>query len=61
MSDWIEWKGGKCPVEYFVNVEIKQRRGNISFENKAYVFDWQHRLNSSELDIIAYRIIEDGK
>lgn len=51
---WIEWKGGECPVENYVNIEVKYRNSDYGFYNS-----WMH--TGSKYDIIAYRIIPEAK
>jgi len=62
MSDWIEWKGGPSPVTDDQVVEVRYRGGEIvcdNYYNKDYF--WEHRLSSSDADILAYRIVEEGE
>ena len=54
MSDWIEWKGGECPVDGEATVEIKCEYGDTCIDI-AKKFDWKH-LNV-ETDIVAYRVV----
>ena len=56
-SDWIEWGGGKCPVQLIETVEVKFRVGAIS-KGKAgeWVLCWNH--HGDDCDIIAYRIVK---
>lgn len=59
-EDWIEWHGGKCPVDSDAIVEVKYRKPNpCQFNNdRAGDFDWAHAGSSS--DIIAYRLQQHG-
>lgn len=58
---WIEWGGGKCPIENGVLVDVKLRNGRTEYAQKAhfaggyasYPF-W--RSDNSGGDIIAYRL-----
>lgn len=50
-NQWIEHKGGECPVEPDVFVKVKFRE-MLSDEGKANIFNWEH-LDDEE-DIIAY-------
>lgn len=54
-SDWIEWKGGDCPVDLNAEVATKLRDGEW-FVTRAGRMDWRHLNDDS--DIIAYRIVE---
>lgn len=47
---WIEWEGGKCPVEGHVFVDIKLHDGNLYIKTKAHVWSW------NDSHIIAYRL-----
>ena len=50
MSDWIEWKGGECPVPGEALVEIKVRGGEgLRVVNVAGAFDWSIA--------VAYRVV----
>lgn len=55
-KEWIEWKGGDCPVDDEQRVEVKLRNGSLR-EEHAHYFIWDHWESSG--DIIAYRIIKD--
>jgi hypothetical protein len=59
---WIEWNGGKCPVEPDTRVEIKLRRG-MRGPGEAKCYQWAHfatgaNLYSADFDIIAYRVVK---
>ena len=54
---WIEWNGGTRPVSSSVIVEPKLRTGKVIPPDMAVYWDWGHC--SSDLDIIAYRIIPE--
>jgi len=54
VTDWIEWKGGECPVTEHEWVDVRRRNG---FERRILVsrgWDWRHSGRGD--DIIAYRI-----
>lgn len=53
---WMDWHGGKCPVDSDAIVEVKYRNTNPRQYNndRAGDFDWAHAGSSS--DIIAYRL-----
>jgi len=56
-GEWIEWKGGECPVDASTVVEIKWRFGATNTDN-ADCYDWVISDKENKLgDIIAYRII----
>lgn len=57
---WIEWGGGRRPVDEEAFVEVKFKDGEYRLALEAWEFDWNHYGNNS--DIIAYRVIEnDGR
>lgn len=53
-AGWIEWSGGRCPVEAETLVEVKWADGDLII-NKARVFGWNH-FQVPE-DIVAYRVV----
>lgn len=55
-DDWIEWHGGKCPVDSDAIVEVKRRWHNPHKYNndRAGDFSWSH--TGGRGDIIAYRL-----
>ncbi|MBW9334533.1 hypothetical protein FEE59_13525 [Herbaspirillum sp. RU 5E] len=57
MSEWIEWKGGECPVDGNIFVTIKYRDGEIEEDWPARFYRWDHRILDD--DIIAYRIVKE--
>lgn len=52
MTDWIEWRGGECPVAAGVRVDIKFRDGRDIRNLHADLLRWTHNGNSA--DIVAY-------
>jgi|JI10StandDraft_1071094.scaffolds.fasta_scaffold71748_2 hypothetical protein len=57
MGEWIEWKGGLCPVPFTAAVQVQYRSGNLSVGSFiADEFKWSHV--GCTADIIAYRVIE---
>lgn len=52
---WIEWNGGKCPVQPSKSVEVKFRNGEIC-SDKTSSWRWSHI--DSAYDIVAYRLIK---
>lgn len=59
-DDWIQWAGGKRPVDSDAIVEVKFRwRNQHQYSNdRAGDFDWAH--TGSSCDIIAYRLQKPG-
>lgn len=51
---WIEWTGGKCPVDGDAEVYIKCKLMNPKCTYKASKLDWTH--DGDDMDIIAYRL-----
>lgn len=65
MTDWIEWKGGACPVPPETLVEIRTADGLVSVNLEAgdamgvgEINWWQHQCHPDD-HIIAYRIIKE--
>ena len=58
---WIDWHGGKCPVDSDAIVEVKYRKHNSYRYNndRAGDFDWSH--DDIDGDIIAYRLQKPTK
>ena len=59
---WIEWKGGDQPVSDYEVVEVKFRNGSSEKGEFAECYEWNHGyrdLSTTEVDIIAYRIIPE--
>ena len=54
MNDWIEWSGGRCPVDGHVRVDVKLQSGEISLDEAARGYSWNKYHNDG--DIIAYRL-----
>ena len=59
-TGWIQWAGGKCPVDSDAIVEVKYRKPNpYQFNNdRAGDFTWSH--DGVGGDIIAYRLQHPG-
>lgn len=51
---WIEWSGGRCPVDDVTEVDIKFRTGGIAYGVEAGKYYWPR--TGQEYDIIAYRL-----
>lgn len=60
MNDWIEWKGGECPVAGDARVELKLRDGRVSSGLQGKECRWAHAKPTNDYvewnDIIAYRL-----
>ena len=54
-NNWIEWHGGKCPVDGGTIVEIELRSGKVLTPRTASHVFWHHGINDG--DITAYRIL----
>lgn len=67
MTDWIEWKGGECPVGKRVQVNVKFRGdgpGDSAWDHPetAGSLRWDHRKANGyagDGDIIAYRVVKE--
>lgn len=55
-DEWIEWKGGKRPVDKNTRVEIEMRNNDTDIDAAGF-YIWEHVGN--EYDIIAYRVVEE--
>lgn len=51
---WIEWRGGRCPVDDVTEVDIKFLAGGIVYGVEAGKYYWPR--TGQEYDIIAYRL-----
>ncbi len=63
MSEWIEWKGGECPVPG-KKVSVMFRGAGTGAESGpglAEVWDWEHDGEKFNGEIVAYRIIKEGE
>lgn len=60
---WLSWSGGKCPVEPFVEVEVKVRDPGLElYARPAHLFAWWYSPPGdldSATDIIAYRVVSE--
>lgn len=54
---WIEWEGGKRPVDLDVRVEVRFRSGSTAIDEASW-WNWNHI--GDDHDIIAYRVIGGG-
>jgi len=59
MSEWIEWKGGECPVHPSTIVRLRFRDGELTEDEEACWSSWEHI--GKPYDIISYRIVKDEK
>lgn len=58
MSDWIEWKGGKCPVEPETVVKVRTRSGHQLQAAPAEVLRWDWPHGGLPAEIVSYRVVE---
>lgn len=54
-NNWIEWKGGNCPIDKNILIETKLRSGAFLPSDTAENWYWEH--DNTADDIIAYRAI----
>lgn len=59
MSEWIEWKGGECPVPVGTLVDVRFRNGYSAAAYPADKFRWARIENHA--DIVAYRLHEPAE
>lgn len=55
MSEWIEWKGGECPVSGETEIVAKYKDGQMEV-CPARAFRWDWKYNGTGGDIVAYRL-----
>jgi hypothetical protein len=58
-GDWIEWKGGKCPVPSNTKVDVILRNDSRISTSRAKFREWDHHScpEFAGGDIVQYRII----
>lgn len=56
MTDWIEWKGGECPVAGWQYVVVRWDNGSRSAPMKARTWNWSNK--GTPADIVAYRLVD---
>lgn len=52
-GQWLEWKGGSCPVPEYEKPEIRYRSGGTT-ESQANLIRWSH--TGTWDDVVAYRV-----
>jgi hypothetical protein len=57
MNEFIEWTGGKCPIDEGSYIEAKYRSGDIG-SGYAVNYDWDWMEDDAENDIVAYRVLD---
>jgi hypothetical protein len=62
MTDWIEWKGGECPVAPGTRVEVRFRSGDSDPHCNAawWGWKWMGRDLEDTYDIVAYRVVSEA-
>lgn len=57
-DDWIEWKGGECPLHGDKKIQVRLRCGAMN-RSLARHYEWHHVVGHVEAfaDIVAYREI----
>lgn len=58
-NGFIDWQGGKCPVDPDTIVQVMLSNGSVVVNRRAGGFDWQRGNYGG--DIVAYRVVEDKK
>jgi len=61
-NDWIEWKGGECPVAPGTRVEVRFRSGDSDPHCNAawWGWKWMGRDLEDTYDIVAYRVVSEA-
>ena len=62
VTDWIEWKGGECPVAPGTRVEVRFRSGDSDPHCNAawWGWKWMGRDLEDTYDIVAYRVVSEA-
>jgi hypothetical protein len=55
---WIEWKGGKCPVNVNQRVHVRYRCGVGPGAQRAGLYDWSNYSDKADYVIVAYKVIK---
>lgn len=55
MNDWVQWHGGKCPVDLDTVVEVTMRDGTTE-RDRAGDYNWRH-YSDDPADIVLYRVV----
>lgn len=62
-AGWIEWKGGECPVDPEMRVDMRMRNLSVRTAVRATDSSWHHPWNGREsdraYDIVAYRLAQN--
>ena len=58
MSDWIEWRGGECPVGPYTVVNLKTRSYYNRHDTPYTAAAWRWTHEDKATNIIAYRIVK---
>lgn len=58
-DDWIEWKGGECPVAPDTLVVVRYRDGSKSDIGPQTALHWRWQHTGGTGDIIAYKVVKD--
>jgi len=53
---WVEWNGGKRPVDSTTLIQVRFRNGEERLSPAKHNFEWRHC--GSVFDIIAYRVVK---
>lgn len=66
VSEWVEWKGGECPVPPRTLVQVQCEFESFKDEDQAPRFakawDWQYDdICDGVMNIVAYRVVEVAK
>lgn len=57
---WIEWNGGKFPVEPETHLELKFNGGLRKETRSPEIYSWGHDESDKRYNIVAYRLLNDG-
>lgn len=56
--EWIEWKGGECPIADDARIDVKCRDGDVLRDCLPSNLYWSHHADGNYWgDIVAYRVM----
>lgn len=56
-GEWIEWKGGECPLADGVKHQVRFRGDSLSRVRDDAASWWSWRHDCEDFDIVAYRVL----
>lgn len=56
-AEWVNWRGGDCPVTSQTRIEVKTRDGETVEDDDPEGWRWSHMGTAG--DIVAYRVVDE--